>query len=91
MVTQDALYEEEEVCEVKGRGMTAPCISERDKPIVPGCHCSLNKGLVNGLFTYLGEFEGLIHRCWICEWSQVTTVQRMSVTRDDLAEIDSSE
>jgi len=53
MVTQDALYEEEEICEVKGRGMTTPCISERHKPIVPGCHCSLNKGLVNGLFAYL--------------------------------------
>jgi len=41
--------------------------------------------------TFVGELEVLIHRCWICEWSQDSSVQRMSVTRDDLAEINSSE
>jgi hypothetical protein len=53
MVSPVALYEGEKVCEVKGRGMTTPCIGERHKPIVSCCHCSSNKESVNGLFTYL--------------------------------------
>jgi hypothetical protein len=50
---KEALYEGKKIGEVKGRGMTTPCISERHKPIVSYYHCSLNKDSVNGLFTYL--------------------------------------